>query len=175
VSGLNAPVEFVQDPSSPSVQFVVEQGGRIRVIQNGVLLPTPFLDVSGAISSGGERGLLGLAFSPDYAVIAPFLHQLHRHEREHSRGPFQTVDRQSARRRIRRTRFDLRWNGGARFIEQPFANHNGGHLAFGPDLMLYVALGDGGAGDDPFNNAQRPGHAAWQTPPHQRARRRPGP
>ena len=72
VSGLSAPVEFVQDPSSPSVQFVVEQGGRIRVIENGVLLPTPFLDVSGVISAGGERGLLGLAFSPDYAVSRRF-------------------------------------------------------------------------------------------------------
>src|SRR4029077_2903000 len=72
VSGLSAPLEFVQDPSSPSVQFVVEQAGRIRVIQHGTLLPTPFLDVSGVISSGGERGLLGLAFSPDYAVSRRF-------------------------------------------------------------------------------------------------------
>src|SRR3954451_19049234 len=67
VSGLSAPVEFVQDPSSPGVQYVVQQGGRIRVVQSGVLLPTPFLDVSTVITSGGERGLLGLAFPPDYA------------------------------------------------------------------------------------------------------------
>ena len=68
VSGLSAPVEFVQDPASPFVQFVVEQFGRIRVIDHGTLMPTPFLDVSGVISAGGERGLLGLAFAPDYAV-----------------------------------------------------------------------------------------------------------
>ena len=155
VSGLNAPVEFVQDPSSPSVQFVVEQGGRIRVIQNGALLPTPFLDVSGAISSGGERGLLGLAFSPDYAVSRRFFVN------------FTDTNGNTVVARFKRsignplvadpaTRFDLRWDGGQRFIEQPFANHNGGHLAFGPDGFLYVGLGDGGSGDDPFNNAQRP-------------------
>ena len=156
VSGLNAPVEFVQDPSSPSVQFVVEQGGRIRVIQNGALLPTPFLDVSGAISTGGERGLLGLAFSPDYAVSRRFFVN------------FTDTNGNTVVARFKRsignplvadpaTRFDLRWGGGERFIEQPFANHNGGHLAFGPDWhVLYVALGDGGSGDDPFNTAQRP-------------------
>ena len=72
VSGLSAPVEFVQDPASPDVQFVVEKGGRIRVISFGTLLPTPFLDVSGVISSGGERGLLGLAFSPDYPASGRF-------------------------------------------------------------------------------------------------------
>ena len=155
VSGLNAPVEFVQDPSSPSVQFVVEQGGRIRVIENGVLLPTPFLDVSGVISSGGERGLLGLAFSPDYARSRRFFIN------------FTDTNGNTVVARFKRsidnalvadpaTRFDLRWGGGQPFIEQPFANHNGGHLAFGPDFMLYVALGDGGAGDDPLNTAQRP-------------------
>ena len=155
VSGLNAPVEFVQDPSSPSVQFVVEQGGRIRVIENGVLLPTPFLDLSGAISSGGERGLLGLAFSPDYAVSRRFFVN------------FTDPNGNTVVARFKRsignplvadpaTRFDLRWGGGERFIAQPFANHNGGHLAFGPDGFLYVALGDGGSGDDPFNTAQRP-------------------
>lgn len=72
VSGLSAPVEFVQDPTSQYVQFVVEQGGRIRVIDYGTLLPTPFLDLSAVISSGGERGLLGLAFAPDYAVSRRF-------------------------------------------------------------------------------------------------------
>ena len=155
VSGLTAPVEFVQDPSSPSVQFVVEQGGRIRVIEHGVLLPTPFLDVSGAISFGGERGLLGLAFPPDYAVSRRFFVN------------FTDPNGNTVVARFKRsidnplvadpaTRFDLRWGGGERFIEQPFANHNGGHLAFGPDGYLYVALGDGGSGNDPYNTAQRP-------------------
>ena len=139
----------------PSVQFVVEQAGRIRVIENGVLRPTPFLDVSGVISSGGERGLLGLTFSPDYARSRRFFIN------------FTDTNGNTVVARFKRsidnalvadpaTRFDLRWGGGQPFIEQPFANHNGGHLAFGPDFMLYVALGDGGAGDDPLNTAQRP-------------------
>jgi glucose/arabinose dehydrogenase len=155
VSGLSAPVEFVQDPSNRSVQFVVEQGGRIRVIQGGVLLPAPFLDISADISSGGERGLLGLAFAPDYAVSRRFFVDLTdpngntvvaRFKR--SAGDPLSADPT--------TRFDLRWHGGQRFIAQPFANHNGGHLAFGPDWYLYVAVGDGGSSDDPFNTAQRP-------------------
>jgi len=154
-SGLSAPVEFIQDPTSPYVQFVVEQVGRIRVISHGALLPTPFLDVSGVISSGGERGLLGLAFSPDYAVSGRFFVNftdtngntvVARFKR--SAGDALVADPAS--------RFDLRWDGDQRFIRQPFANHNGGHLAFGPDGFLYVGLGDGGSGDDPFNTAQRP-------------------
>jgi glucose/arabinose dehydrogenase len=155
VSGLNAPIEFVQDPSTPSLQYVVEQGGTIRVIQNGVLLPTPFLNVSAVISSGGERGLLGLAFPPDYALSGRFFVN------------FTNTSGNTVVARFKRsanalvadpsTRFDLRWGGTQRFIEQPFANHNGGHLAFGPDGYLYVALGDGGSGGDPQNNSQNPG------------------
>src|SRR5512133_2504531 len=72
VSGLTAPVAFVQDPSSPAVQFVVEQGGRIRAISGGALQRTDFLDLRGQISAGGERGLLGLAFAPDYATSGRF-------------------------------------------------------------------------------------------------------
>jgi glucose/arabinose dehydrogenase len=156
VSGLNAPLEFVQDPSTPSLQYVVEQGGTIRVIQYGVVLPTPFLDVSSVIVSGGERGLLGLAFSPDYAASGRFFVN------------FTDTNGNTVVARFNRsatnplvadpsTRFDLRWGGTQPFIVQPFANHNGGRLAFGPDGYLYVGLGDGGFSNDPFNNAQNPG------------------
>src|SRR3954451_16482981 len=72
VSGLSAPLEFVQDPSVPSIQYVVEQVGTIRVIQGGIVLPAPFLDITSIISAGGERGLLGLAFPRDYAVSGRF-------------------------------------------------------------------------------------------------------
>src|SRR5262245_46268581 len=72
VNGLNQPVGFVQDPSNPALQYVVEQLGTLRVIQNGVLLPTPFLNVSSIISTGGERGFLGLAFPPDYGASRRF-------------------------------------------------------------------------------------------------------
>ena len=135
-SGFTAPVAFVQDPTDRDVQFVVEQGGRIRVVRGGSLLPADFLDLRGQISSGGERGLLGLALAPDYGltrrfyvnftnpsgntVVARFLRS--------ASNPL-TADPAS--------RFDLRFAGepGA-FVAQPFANHNGGNLVFGPDGFL---------------------------------------
>jgi glucose/arabinose dehydrogenase len=155
VNGLHSPLEFVQDPATASVQYVVEQGGTIRVIRDGALLATPFLDLSRAISSGGERGLLGLALAPDYAASGRFF------------VDFTDPNGNTVVARFKRsaanplladasTRFDLRWGGVQRFITQPFANHNGGHLAFGPDGYLYVGMGDGGSADDPLNNAQNP-------------------
>ena len=153
-SGFSAPVAFVQDPLDRSVQFVVEQGGRIRVVRDGTVLPNDFLDLRGAIASGGERGLLGMAFAPDANSGRVFVN--------FTNGSGNTVVA-----RFRRptpltadpaTRFDLRFNGagGAAAIAQPFSNHNGGHLAFGPDGYLYIGLGDGGSGDDPDHRAQNP-------------------
>src|SRR6185295_8967889 len=72
VAGLSLPVEFVQHPTDPTVQFVVQQGGRIRTIKSGVLQPTDFLDLSSVTRADGERGLLGLAFAPDYATSGRF-------------------------------------------------------------------------------------------------------
>jgi glucose/arabinose dehydrogenase len=155
VGGFSQPVAFVQDPSQPNVQVVVQQGGRVRVVQNGVLLAQDYLDLTSQVVSGGEQGLLGLAFAPDYAtsgrvyvnftnlsgdtVIARFL--------RHASDPLRADPA---------TRFDLVWPDGQSFIDQPFANHNGGHLAFGPDGSLYIGLGDGGGGNDPLGNAQNP-------------------
>jgi glucose/arabinose dehydrogenase len=155
VGGLDQPVAFVQDPTQPNVQLIVQQGGRIRVLRNGALLASDFLDLTGQITSGGERGLLGLAFAPNYAssgwlfvnftdlagntVVARF-----------TRDPGNPLGADPA------TRFDLFWPVGTAYIGQPFANHNGGHLTFGPDGYLYIGLGDGGAGNDPFHNAQNP-------------------
>jgi glucose/arabinose dehydrogenase len=157
VSGLASPVAFVQDPSNPAVQFVVEQGGRIRVVNNEVLAATDFLDLRSAISSGGERGLLGLAFAPDYATSRRFYVN------------FTNPSGNTVVARFKRssdplvadpsTRFDLRWGNSptaTRFIVQPYANHNGGNLAFGPDGYLYIGMGDGGSADDPQSNAQNP-------------------
>jgi glucose/arabinose dehydrogenase len=154
-TGLSSPVAFVQDPTNTAVQFVVEQGGRIRAIQNGTVQPTDFLDLRTVISSGGERGLLGMAFAPDYASTGRFYVNftnpaghtvIARFRRVTSTPPVADFG----------SRFDLRWPSGLRFISQPYSNHNAGNLAFGPDGFLYIGLGDGGSGNDPENRAQNP-------------------
>ena len=152
-SGFTLPVAIVQDPTNPFVQFVVEQAGRVRVVSAGTRLPTDFLDLRSAVRAGGERGLLGLALAPDYASSGRFFVN------------FTNAAGHTVIARFRRSsdpqiadatsRFDLRI-GGAPIITQPFANHNGGHLAFGPDGYLYIGLGDGGSGDDPDHRAQNP-------------------
>ena len=155
-SGFSQPVAFVQDPSDRTVQFVVEQAGRIRVIRNGSVLATDFLDLRGAISSGGERGLLGMAFAPD----SPTSGRLFVNFTNPAGDTVVARFRRSADPLVAdvASRFDLHWGGagGPAFITQPFANHNGGNLAFGPDGFLYIGLGDGGSGDDPGNRAQTP-------------------
>lgn len=152
-TGLTNPVAFVMDPADHSTFYVVEQRGTIRTIRNNVVSTILFLDLRSSVSSGGERGLLGLAFPPDAATSRRFYVN------------FTNPDGDTVIARYTRTadggvdpnsRFDLMWPDGRRFIEQPFSNHNGGHLAFGPDGYLYVGLGDGGSGGDPFNNAQNP-------------------
>ena len=155
VSGLSSPVAIVQDPGNAAVQFVVEQGGRIRVVDHGILQPTDFLDLRGSIASGGERGLLGMALSPDYSTSGRFFVNF-------TNPQGHTV----VARFVRATttpptaspssRFDLRWPSGLRFIVQPYANHNAGNLAFGPDGYLYIGLGDGGSANDPESRAQNP-------------------
>ena len=155
VTGLSQPVAFVADPSAANVQYIVEQGGRIRVVLNGVLQPTDFLNLSAVISTGGERGLLGLVFSPDYATSGRFFvnftnPQGHTVIARFKRSGGNALAADPA------TRFDFLWPDGNRFITQPFANHNGGSLVFGPDGYLYIALGDGGSGNDPFHLAQNP-------------------
>src|SRR5262245_46234971 len=152
-SGFSSPVAFVQDPTNRSVQFVVEQGGRIRVVRDGGLLPDDFLNLTGSITSGGERGLLGLAFPPDAATSGRFFVNFTNQNGDTVIARF----RRSANPLVAdpTSRFDLRL-GGQPFISQPYANHNGGNLAFGPDGYLYIGLGDGGSGDDPENRAQDP-------------------
>jgi len=152
-SGFSAPVAFVQDPTQAGVQFVVEQGGRIRVIQNGVVLAQDFLNLQGQVSFSGEQGLLGLAFAPDYATSRRFFvnftnlagHTVIARFQRSATNPLQADAS---------TRFDFGWPGCQRYITQPFANHNGGSLEFGDDGFLYIGLGDGGSGGDPMNNAQ---------------------
>ena len=152
-TGLVNPVAFVVDPMDASTFLVVEQRGTIRGIRNGVVSSTMFLDIRGQLSAGGERGLLGIAFPPD-AVQSRRFYINFTNPDGHTVVARYTRDAQG--RVETNSRFDLVWPAGRAFIEQPFANHNGGHLAFGPDGYLYIGLGDGGSGGDPLNHAQNP-------------------
>lgn len=128
--------------------FVVEQGGKIKIIQaDGTVNSTPFLDISALISNGNERGLLGLAFHPDYANNGFFFVNY-----TDING-----DTQVSRFTVDASNPDLADPGSELPIidyVQPFTNHNGGNLAFGPDGYLYIASGDGGSSGDPGNRAQ---------------------
>ena len=145
--GLAAPLDLQVPPGERGRLFVVEQGGRIRIVRNGALVATPFLDLNGSVSAGSERGLLGLAFHPQYATNGRFfVHYTDRNGDSHIaefRAPSPSADTADpASERL------------VLFVRQPFANHNGGGLAFGPDGMLYIGLGDGGSGGDPQGNGQ---------------------
>ena len=151
--GLESAVAFVADPVVPDTSFVVLQDGLVRVISGGVVLERPFLDLREVISRGGERGLLGLAFPPDAAdsrrVFVNFTDRAgHTVIARFTRRPEDPLVA------LPGSRLDLQWPDGRRFIQQPYPNHNGGHLAFGPDGYLYVGLGDGGSANDPQNRAQ---------------------
>ena len=142
VSGLEAPVHATAAPGEPERLYVVEQIGRIRVVEGGRLLPRPFLDLVGSVAYGGEQGLLSMAFHPEY---------------ESNRLFYVNFTDPAGDTRVKEYRAD-----GARpvetrevlYVPQPYANHNGGQLAFGPDGLLYVGMGDGGSGGDPENRAQ---------------------
>jgi glucose/arabinose dehydrogenase len=155
VSGLSAPLAFIQDTADTANQYVVQQGGQIRLIRNGVLQSTPFLNLAGQITSGGERGLLGMALAPDWATSGRFFVNFtnlegHTVIARFTRSVANPLIADSA------TRLELLWSTGERFIRQPFANHNGGTLQFGPDGFLYIGMGDGGSGNDPNHLAQNP-------------------
>jgi glucose/arabinose dehydrogenase len=157
VSGLNLPVGFVQDPGDPAIQYIVEQGGRIRVVRDRVLQPSPFLDLTSLVSCCGERGLLGLAFPSDFRTSNRFFVNYTDTAGNTVVARFRRASAASVAADPS-SRFELRWGGvaGQRFIPQPYANHNGGHIAFGPDGYLYIGMGDGGASNDPENRAQNP-------------------
>jgi len=143
VSGLDAPVAIASTPSEPNRLYVVEQPGVIRVIENGELVQEPFLDIHDEVKSGGEQGLLSMAFHPDYASNGLFYVDY-----TDLNGDTRVVEYQAQSGADPVKRRELL------FVEQPYANHNGGQLAFGPDGRLYVGMGDGGSGGDPENRAQ---------------------
>lgn len=145
-SGLQAPLGLVEVPGGDGRLLVVEQTGRVRVLEGGEVTAT-FLDLSDAVSGGNEQGLLGLALHPGFATNGRlFVNYTDRDgttrvvEYRVSDDDPNQVDPASAQELLA--------------IEQPYANHNGGMLLFGPDGRLYVAVGDGGSGGDPQGNAQ---------------------
>jgi glucose/arabinose dehydrogenase len=149
-SGFQSPVEMVHSGDGSGRLFVVEQAGKIKVLRGNAALPTPFLDISALIASGGERGLLGLAFHPQYAINRAFYVYYTRA----GDGALTIV-------RYLRSAADAAVADPASAaviltIPHPgFQNHNGGHLAFGHDGYLYIGTGDGGGGGDPDQNGQR--------------------
>ncbi|MBI3817309.1 MAG: PQQ-dependent sugar dehydrogenase [Planctomycetes bacterium] len=150
-SGLNQPVGFAAAPNDPTRLFIVEHGGAIRIIKNGVLLSAPFLDLTDKVEFNGEDGLNGLAFHPNYAQNGQF---------------FVSYDRKPDMAEvIERYQVSAGDPDAAEPASvQPFITitkvtdgHNGGMLAFSPiDGMLYISIGDGGGGGDPLNNAHNP-------------------
>jgi len=149
VSGVSQPVHVTNAGDGSGRIFVVEQGGRIRIIRNGVLEATPFLDIAGRVGCCGERGLLSVAFPPGYATKGRFYVN-------YTNKSGNTV---VARYRLT-TNPDVADPGSEQVVltvSQPYSNHNGGQLAFGPnDGYLYIGMGDGGSGGDPENRAQNP-------------------
>lgn len=145
-SGFNSPVDLQN--AGDSRLFVVEQAGRIRILNaDGTINSTPFLDIDSSVNSGGERGLLGLAFHPDYATNGYFYvyYTDLSNDTQISRFSVSSGDPDIADAGSELKMLDF---------DQPFTNHNGGSLQFGPDGMLYIGSGDGGSGGDPGNRAQ---------------------
>jgi glucose/arabinose dehydrogenase len=146
VSGLDPLTDVVAPPGSRDLLYVVAQTGLIRTLKNGKLQARPFLDLRRLVKAGGEQGLLGLAFAPDYAKSRFFVVNYTdvngdtRVVRYRSSG---TVGIPASARQLL-------------FVKQPYSNHNGGDVVFGPDGLLYVGMGDGGGGGDPGNRAQNP-------------------
>jgi len=144
--GLDRPINVTNAGDGSGRLFVNEQDGVIRVIgPDGALRAEPFLDIRRLVLSGGERGLLGLAFHPGFPGQARIFV-------DYTRVP----DGATVMAEFRATadRADPASQRVLLLIPQPFANHNGGQLAFGPDGFLYIGMGDGGSGGDPFGNGQ---------------------
>ena len=128
VNGLDAPVGMASTPSEPDRLYIVEQPGSVRIVENGELLPGPFLDIRSKVRSGGEQGLLSLAFDPDYES-----NRLFYVDYTDTNGDTRVVEYEAGGAAPVERRELL-------FVDQPYANHNGGQLAFGPDGRLYVGM-----------------------------------
>lgn len=148
VNGLEKPVHITHAGDSKKRLFIVEQSGRIRIVINNSLQSMPFLDISDRVGCCGERGLFSAAFPPDFAA----------------KGHFYVNYTNTAGNTVV-SRFSVAGAGDVAdaasesiilTVDQPFPNHNGGQIAFGPDGMLYIGMGDGGGGGDPLGSGQDP-------------------
>ena len=152
-SGLKRPVDIQSANDGSGRLFIIEKQGDIRIFENGQLPDTPFLDITDRVNDrGNEMGLLGLAFHPDY-----------------EQNGFFYVNYTGDGGNTRISRFQASGNSAdptsekvLLVIDQPYPNHNGGALAFGPDGYLYAGLGDGGSAGDPQKNGQNTKLPAWQ-------------
>jgi glucose/arabinose dehydrogenase len=145
-SGLSFPLYLTAPPGDLTRLFIVEKTGAIRIIKNGALLQEPFLNISGQVTGGMEQGLLGLAFPPDYAASGRFVV----HYTDTAGDTKLSVFHVS-------TNGDLADPASEQVlltVDQPFPNHNGGQIVFGPDGYLYLGLGDGGGAGDPEGRGQ---------------------
>jgi glucose/arabinose dehydrogenase len=149
-TGFTAPLGFETPDDGTPRNFVVEQRGTIRIIENGAVRPLPFLDISSRVESGGEKGLLGLAFHPDYRNSGRFFVNYTRRVNTQ----LQTVVAEFRVPSTGANQADPASERQLLVVDQPFDNHNGGQLAFGADGLLYIGLGDGGGSGDPFANGQ---------------------
>jgi glucose/arabinose dehydrogenase len=148
LAGLDSPLYVAQPRDGSGRLFVVEQPGRIKLLAPGSAVPTGFLDITDRVLSGGERGLLGLAFHPRFPSNGRFFVNYTR------RPDGATVITEFKVARGNPSVADPASEVMLLLVAQPFPNHNGGGVEFGPDGFLYIGLGDGGAGNDPGNRAQ---------------------
>ncbi|HWS53214.1 MAG TPA: PQQ-dependent sugar dehydrogenase [Pyrinomonadaceae bacterium] len=147
LSGLSSPVYLTNARDGTNRLFIVEQPGRIKVLQPGAAAPTLFLDISAKLSAGGERGLLGLAFHPFYHLNRRFFVNYTR------AGDGATVVSEFRASASNPNAADAA-ETVLLTVPQPFANHNGGMIEFGKDGYLYIGMGDGGSANDPGDRAQ---------------------
>lgn len=147
VGGLDKPVFVTSARDGSGRLFIVEKSGRIRILDGGTLRSTPLLNLSGSVSKGSEQGLLGLAFHPRFSTNRRFFVN-------YTNTSGDSVIREY---KVSATDPNRVASGSGRTIikiNQPYSNHNGGMIAFGPDGYLYIGMGDGGSAGDPGNRAQ---------------------
>lgn len=150
VGHFSSPIYVSAPPGDTHRVFVVERAGRIMVVRNGRRVKRPFLDIRGRVSEGGERGLLSMAFAPDYARSGRFYVYY-----TDNGGDIRVAQYRRSRNPDRALAGSAR--NVIRIEHSQFPNHNGGQLQFGPDGLLYIGVGDGGSEGDPNNTGQNLG------------------